>query len=55
MSVFSSRSIAAGASGHARRLLSRLRDLRSDGENPYSPAASLALLLAVGIAVKFVH
>jgi hypothetical protein len=55
MSVFSSRSIAAGASGHAHRLLQRLRVLRSDSENPYSPVASLTLLLAVGIAVKFVH
>jgi hypothetical protein len=55
MSVFSPRSIAASAFGKVRRLLQRLRDLRSDGENPYSPAASLALLLAVGVAVKFVH
>jgi hypothetical protein len=55
MSVSSPRSIAASASGRARHLLQRLRALRGDSENPYSPAASLALLLAVGIAVKFVH
>jgi hypothetical protein len=55
MSVHSSRSFAASAPGRARRLLQRLRALRSDAENPYSPAASLALLLAVGIAVKFIH
>jgi hypothetical protein len=55
MSAHSPQSFAASTSSHARRLLPRLRDLRSDGENPYSPAASLALLLAVGIAVKFVH
>jgi hypothetical protein len=52
MSVFSPRSIAAGASGHAHRLLQRLRVLRSDS---YSPVASLTLILAIGIAVKFVH
>ena len=40
---------------HVRRLLQRLRDARNDAGNPYSPAASLALLLAVGVAVKFVH
>jgi len=55
MSVSTPRSIAASASGRARRLLLRLRVLRGDAENPYSPAASLALLLAVGVAVKFVH
>ena len=38
-----------------RSLLQRLRGARNDAENPYSPAASLALLLAVGVAVKFVH
>jgi hypothetical protein len=55
MNVRLPRSVAASASGHARRLLQRLRSLRSDAENPYSPAASLALLLAVGIAVKFIR
>jgi len=55
MSVFSLRSVAAGASGLVHRLLQRLRALRGDGENPYSPVAALALLLAVGIAVKFAH
>jgi hypothetical protein len=55
MSAYFLRSVAGGASGRARRLLKRLRTLRSDAENPYSPAASLALLLAVGVAVKFVH
>ena len=55
MSVFSLRSIVASVFGQVRRLLQRLRDLRSDGENPYSPAAPLALLLAIGVASKFVH
>lgn len=39
----------------ARRLRQRLRTARSDADNPYSAVASLTLLLAVGIAVKFVH
>jgi hypothetical protein len=55
MSVCSLQSIAAGAPSHARRLLERLRASRGDDENPYSPAASLALLFAVGIVVKFLH
>jgi hypothetical protein len=50
MSVHSLRVIGRRVS---RRLLQRLRDLRGNAENPYSPAASLALLLAVGIVVKF--
>lgn len=37
----------------SRFLLRRLRALRSKSESPYSPVASLALLLAVGILVKF--
>jgi len=51
MSAYSPRSIIL----RARRFLQRLRASRSEAENPYSPAASLALLLAVGVAVKFVH
>ena len=51
MSALSFRSIVV----RARRLLERLRGARNDAENPYSPAASLALLLAVGVVVKFVH
>jgi hypothetical protein len=39
----------------ARRLLQRLRTARGDAENPYSAVASLTLLMAVGVAVKFVH
>jgi hypothetical protein len=39
----------------ARRLQQCLRAVRKDSENPYSPATSLALLLAVGVAVKFIH
>jgi hypothetical protein len=39
----------------ARRLQQRLLAVRKDSDNPYSPAASLALLLAVGVAVKFIH
>jgi hypothetical protein len=37
----------------SRLILQRLRALRSKSESPYSPLASLALLLAVGILVKF--
>jgi hypothetical protein len=51
VSAFSRRSIVL----RTRLLLQRLRRARNDAENPYSPAASLALLLAVGVAVKFVH
>ena len=36
-------------------VLQRLRALRSDADNPYSPAASLVLLLAIGVIVKFAH
>lgn len=51
MSVLSRRSIIV----RARCLLQRLRNARSDADNPYSAMASLTLLLAVGVAVKFVH
>ena len=50
MSVLSRKSIVL----RTHLLLQRLRRAR-DAENPYSPAAALALLLAVGVAVKFVH
>jgi hypothetical protein len=53
MSVYTLSTIRRGASRRVRRLLQRLRALRSDAESTYSPAASLALLLVVGIAVKF--
>ena len=53
MSVYSSRAIGCVVPRLTRRLLQRLRALRSDAENIYSPAASLALLLAVGVVVKF--
>jgi hypothetical protein len=53
MSVYSLSAIGRDASRRIRRLLQRLLALRSDAENTYSPAASLALLLAVGIVVKF--
>ena len=50
MSIYPLRTIGLHTSF---RLLQRLRALRRDAESPYSPAASLALLLAVGIMVKF--
>jgi len=53
MSVQYLHAMGRNVSRHTRRLLQRLRALRSNAENPYSPAASLALLLAVGIVVKF--
>jgi hypothetical protein len=52
MSVYSPRAIGRAVSRLTHRLLQRLRDVRSDAENTYSPAASLTLLLTVGIAVK---
>jgi hypothetical protein len=53
MSVYSPRAIGRVVSRLTHSLLERLRDLRTDAENTYSPAASLAMLLAVGIVVKF--
>ena len=53
MSVHSLRAVGRLVSRRTRRLLQRLRALRGNAENPYSPAVSLALLLAIGIAVKF--
>jgi len=53
MSVHFLSTIGRNASRRTRRLLRRLRALRSNAENTYSPAASLALLLAVGVLVKF--
>jgi hypothetical protein len=54
MSVYSPQSVTHDVP-RATRLLQRLRALRSDADNPYSPVASLALLLIVGVAVKFIH
>jgi hypothetical protein len=50
MSISSLRTIGHHTSS---RLLQRLRALRGDADSPYSPAASLALLLVVGIIVEF--
>lgn len=52
MSANSPRLVARSASRRAHHFLERLR---GDAGNPYSPAASLTLLLAVGVAVKFFH
>ena len=52
MSVYSLSAIGRAALRRVRRLLQRLR---SDAENTYSPAASLAMLLAVGIIVVTFH
>ncbi len=53
MSVYSLIAVGRSTSRRMRRLLHRLRALRRDAQSTYSPAASLALLLGVGIMVKF--
>jgi hypothetical protein len=53
MSVRFLRTIGGRALRCTHRFAQRLRALRSHAEGPYSPAGSLALLLAVGIIVKF--
>jgi hypothetical protein len=53
MGIYLLHGIGCSASRRASRMLQRLRALHSSDESPYSPVASLALLLAVGIMVKF--